>query len=306
MHFVVVGAGAVGGYFGGKLAQAGAPVTFLVREGRFATLSQRGLRVSSVHGDFVIKPTLATSVDAIADPTIVMLAVKNYHLQETLPQLAHLVKKGAKVIPLLNGVQHVDRLIEALGKDAVWGGCCYVEATLSPEGDILQTSPMQDVLFGPLHSTQSGLVDDVASWLERAAIPGGPRPNIMADLWTKYIFLTTLSAITTAARLPVGPLREDPVSSAFFRDMVREGFAVAKAYEPGIPDDFPDILLNRFASLSATMTSSMHRDLEKGMPLELEALQGALVELGRARGLDTPNFKAIYALLHPYLEGRND
>ncbi len=306
MHFVVVGAGAVGGYFGGKLAGAGASVTFLVRERRFKQLAERGLRIHSVHGNFTCNPSLALRADAIVDPNVIILAVKNYHLQSTLPQLTDLVQKGAKVLPLLNGVKHIDRLIEAFGKDAMLGGSCYVEATLNSEGDILQTSPMQDVVFGPLGVMDRSLLTQIELWFERAKIPVRLSPHIMVDMWTKYLFLVTLSAITAATRLPVGPIRDDPVTYAFLRELVSEAFAIAKRCEPGLPDDVPDTMLTRLASVTPAMTSSMHRDLEKGLPLELDDLQGALIALAHEKGLDASHFEAIYALLHPFKEGKQD
>lgn len=303
MNFVMVGAGAVGGYFGGKLARAGASVTFLVRERRFQELRESGLRIHSVHGDFAVTPVLATNATAITDPHVAMVAVKNYQLESAMPQLAALVERGAKLLPLLNGVLHIDRLTQAFGQDAVLGGCCYVEATLNPEGDILQTSPMQDIIFGPLSIVDRSFLTEIESWLERAGIAGKLSPHIMVDMWTKYLFLATLSGITTATRLPVGPIREDPVAYEFLKGMIAEAFAVAKKYAPELPDDLPETLLARLAAVAPTMTSSMHRDLEKDLPLELDDLQGALITLGRKRGLDTPRFDAIYALLHPYRHG---
>lgn len=302
-NIVIVGAGAVGGYFGGKLALAGAPVTFLVRERRYQQLLARGLRVKSVHGDFVVNPSLATSVDALESPAVVVVVVKNYHLQSILPELIPLVEQGAIILPLMNGVQHVDALVDAFGRDHVVGGACYVEATLTADGDVIQTSAMQDVVFGPLGSTPPGFLEELESWFAQAKINVTISAHIMADMWNKYLFLVTLSGITAATRKPIGAVLGDPVTSAFLRDMIFEAVAIGQANGAAVASDLPDTLIRRLASLAPDMTSSMHRDLEKGLPIELESLQGTLIEMGRHHGIDAPCFRAVYALLHPYSHG---
>ena len=130
MHIVVFGAGAVGGYFGGRLAKAGTPVTFLVRERRYNQLSNRGLNIRSIHGDFTVTPRLALSAGDIEDPDVVIVGLKNYHLEGAWPDLRVLVQKGAAILPLMNGVQHLDQLVREFGEASVFGGVCYIESTL--------------------------------------------------------------------------------------------------------------------------------------------------------------------------------
>lgn len=150
MHIVIIGAGAVGGYFGAKMAKAGLPVSFMVRNKRYQQLQQTGLQVKSLHGDFIIEPTLVKTAEELEKPDVVLVAVKNYHLEGILEELSGVVEKGAVVLPLLNGIQHMDVLIERFGKEKVLGGVCYVESTLASDGSIHQTSSMQDIVFGPL------------------------------------------------------------------------------------------------------------------------------------------------------------
>ncbi|WAH38564.1 ketopantoate reductase family protein [Alicyclobacillus dauci] len=125
MNIVVLGAGAVGGYFGGRLALAGSTVTSLVRERRFQQLKNIGLHIESIHGDFTVAPELALSTDEIENPDIVILAIKNYHLQSALPEIRDPVQRGAKVLPLMNGVQHMEMLVSEFGEESVLGGLCY-------------------------------------------------------------------------------------------------------------------------------------------------------------------------------------
>ncbi|NMP24894.1 ketopantoate reductase family protein [Sulfobacillus harzensis] len=304
MNIVVFGAGAVGGYFGGRLAAAGAPVTFLVRERRAQQLMTRELVIHSVHGDVTLKPRLVLTADAVESPDLVILAVKNYHLNVAMPDLGKLVAKGATILPLLNGVQHLETLVDAFGRDRVLGGACYIEARLSPEGDVVQTSPMQDITFGPLGAIEPGFLNEIQAWFQKAQIPSTLSEAIMVDMWLKYIFLASLSGITAAVRKPVGGVLEDPAARDLLHDLVQEIAEIALRTEPGLPAGIADAVLARFYTISGSMTSSMHRDLENGRPLEVESLQGALLNMARGQDIATPHLASIYAVLHPWRNGR--
>lgn len=303
MNIVVLGAGAVGGYFGGKLALAGIPVTFLVREHRYVQLQHHRLHVQSVHGDFALTPNLALTTNEIEHPNVVMIALKNYHLDGALPQIRDLVQKGAKVLPLLNGVQHIDRLVSELGQESVLGGACYIEATLDARGHILQTSPMHDIIFGSLTGGNNKLVEQLENALQRSGIPARHSQNIMMEMWKKFIFLTSFSGITAATRKSIGDVLRDEVSHEFLKDIVQEIVSVAKTRQVDLPVDAFDAVMNKFSSVSPQMTSSLHRDLEKGLPLEIDSLQGSVLDIAKSNGIPTPSIHAIYALLHPYRDG---
>lgn len=304
LNIAVLGAGAIGGYFGGRLTEAGASVTFLVREGRFQQLEQRGLSICSPYGDVTVRPRLTCDAHAIPSPDVVIVAVKNYHLESAMPELRTLVERGAWILPLLNGVEHMGLLTREFGADRVMGGVCYIEATLSPEGDVVHTGALHDVVFGQVGSVEPNFLGELGSWFRRAGVPAKVSPHIMRDVWQKYVFLTTMSGITAATRLPVGAIRADLVSRDFLIRLIGEVTTVARRRYPELPADLADDVKARLWSLPATMTSSLHRDLEKGLPLELESLQGAMVRMARDEGVDVPYLDAVYALLHPYADGR--
>lgn len=304
LNIVVLGAGAIGGYFGGRLSEAGASVTFLVREKRLQQLERRGLLIESPHGALTIRPKLARDAAEIPSPDLVIVAVKNYHLKAALPDLRALVERGAWVLPLLNGVEHMEVLSGEFGAGRVLGGTCYIEATLSPEGDVVHTGALHDVVFGPLGPGEPNFLEELGAWFQRARVPATRSPHIMRDLWQKYVFLTTMSGITAATRLPVGAIRSDAVSQKFLGHFITETTTVARRRQSGLPENLADVIEARFQSLPPTMTSSLHRDLEKGLPLELESLQGAMVRMARDEGIDVPHLRAVYALLHPYRDGR--
>lgn len=304
MHIVVLGAGAVGGYFGGRLAKAGTPVTFLVRERRYNQLSNRGLNVRSIHGDFTVTPRLALSAGDIEDPDVVIVGLKNYHLEGAWPDLRVLVQKGAVILPLMNGVQHLDQLVREFGEASVFGGVCYIESTLDADGQVVHTSPMHDVVFGSLSAATHPLRDQLEAAFNASGINVRVSPSITVDMWQKFIFLTSFSGITAATRKHIGEIQEDTVTIAFLEDLVQELIALAKRKQVGLPSDAFDQVMNKLRSLPPAMTSSLHRDLEKGLPLEIDSLQGAALDMAAQCDLDTPCIRSVYALLHPFKQGR--
>ncbi|MRG86821.1 ketopantoate reductase family protein [Salinibacillus xinjiangensis] len=303
MNIVVLGAGAVGGYFGGKISAAGHPVQFLVRKRRYEQLKNRGLKVESVHGDFSIEPNLIIDPSEAENPDLVILGLKNYHIEGAIPQLKQLVEKGAKILPLLNGIEHLDLLTEELGQENVLGGLCYIESTLNTEGDIIQTSSMHDVIFGPLTSVDQAFLQEVESIMKQAEFNVTLTDSILEEIWKKFVFITSFSGITSAVRAPIGVVIQDQVASEFLRDLITEVYEISKARKIALPEDTVESVMQKLQGASPKFTSSMHRDLQKGLPLELDSLHGYLLKLGKQHQIETPTLKAIYALLHPFKEG---
>lgn len=305
MKIIVFGAGAIGGYFGGKLAEKGFDVTFLVRQNRYEQLKKNGLNVKSVHGDCSVNPKLVVDVNDIEKPELVILAVKNYHIQEALPQLRTLVEKGAKILPLLNGIGHLELLITELGEENVVGGLCSIESTLNENGDVIQTSALQDLVFGPLRADYSNdpLLLKFKEMLESANINVSLSDYIIGEMWKKYIFITALSGITTTLRQPIGVSLKDHITFAFLEDLIMEMYQIAVARGVNLPEETPNSIIKKLQSLSPMMTASMHRDLEKGFPLELDDLHGYGLKLAEEYQLQTPCLRSVYVLLHPYKNG---
>ncbi|MCL6516401.1 ketopantoate reductase family protein [Alicyclobacillus sp.] len=304
MHVVVIGAGAVGGYFGARLAQHGVPVTFLVRENRRRQLAERGLRVHSVHGDIHVDPRIATRAADVKDPELVLLAVKQYHLDGALPQVSELADRGALVLPLLNGIRHLDDLRKVVPAGRLLGGLCHIESTLNEEGDVVHTSQLHDVTYGPLPDSDRERLPALDETLQNRGFVARRSDQILADMWMKYICLSTLSGLTATIRQPIGVIREDPAAAGLMRDFALEAAAIARAECPDVPSDAALRALRWLERLPASMTASMHRDLEKGLPIEVERIQGVLLQLADSHAIDTPAIRAVYAILHPHREGR--
>lgn len=303
MKVLVIGAGAVGGYFGGKLARAGSDVTFLVRETRFKQLVQRGLGVHSVHGDFRITPKMIQSIESTDRPDLVIVAVKTYHLSSVTRSIAELASRGARVLPLLNGVSHMDVLRQAVPSGSLWGGVCYVESTLDDDGDILQTSPMQEIRMGALSEGESPLLSQARDAFAAAGIPAIVEEHIETTMWEKYLFLLTLSSVTASLRRPIGVALADTAAAGFVNRFVKEITEIAAQCEAPLDHRAGARILQKLNDIQPEMTSSMHRDLEKGRPIELDELQGHMVRIAQSRGIQAPLLETVYSFLHPYKDG---
>lgn len=282
------------------MAKAGVPVTFLVRPNRYQQLSTKGLHIKSIHGDFSIQPKLVDSPNQIENQDVAILAMKNYHLQDSLPQLDDLVKQGVKLLPLLNGIAHMELLINRYGKENVLGGLCYMESTLDEDGRIVQTSPMQDIVFGSIGELSDDWLNDLKDTLLAGGFHVRKSSMILAEMWQKFIFLVSLSGITSVLRNPIGVALADPVANDFLKKAIQEIITVAKAKEIPISENTGEQVYQKLTGINPNMTSSMHRDLEKGLPLELESLQGAVIQMANELNIQVPSIQAIYSLLHPF------
>ncbi len=303
MKFIILGAGAVGGYFGGRLAHAGVDVSFFVREKRADSLRSRGLTVHSVHGDFSIQPKVITTVDEVDKPDVVLVALKNYQLDSAMSALSEFVHKGAVVLPLLNGVEHIEKLVTAFGNEHVLGGTCFIEVTLNNLGDVVQTSKIHDVTYGALSQLDPDWLNQLNEELCRGAFNVRLSEKIQYDMWQKFLFLTSFSGITAAIRQPIGVALSDSQTNEFLNGLISEGCQVARAEGIVISNEFEQTLVERFQRLEPAMTSSLHRDMMKQLPMELDSLHGSMLRMAGNHGIQTPCFKAVYQLLSPYKDG---
>ncbi len=303
MKFIVLGAGAVGGYFGGRLAHAGVDVSFFVREKRAQLLRSNGLCVHSVHGDFSIEPSVITTPSEVDKPDVVIVALKNYHLDAALPSLSAFVQKGAVLLPILNGIKHVDTFIDMFGQSHVLGGTCTIESTLNQDGEIEHTSQMHDMVFGAFGEIDSSWLEELENELKKGGFPIRQSNRIRYDMWQKFLFLTSLSSITAGTRQPIGAALSNPFTREFLKGLISEGCRVARAVGIELPDTQESKMIQAMERLSPAMTSSLHRDMIKQLPIELDRLQGAMIEIAKSKNIDTPCFTSIYQLLNPYKDG---
>ncbi|WP_285768584.1 2-dehydropantoate 2-reductase [Peribacillus sp. SI8-4] len=301
MNIVIMGAGALGCYFGGRLQQAGQQVQYLVRKNRARQLKENGIAITSPHGNCQFNELqIFENVHDIEKADLVILAVKGQHLQGTLADLKVLVENGAKVLPLLNGLEHISILQDELGEEAVLGGSAFIIATLDERGHIIHSNENHDLIFGALHPSQAKVCDDFEQAAKSAIMSVNRTENILIRMWIKYMFITAFSGVTTAANLPIGAIRRFPESNGLLEDALIEMMELANAYDIGITRQNVAQALENMAGLAEESTSSMHQDRRKGLTLEVEHLQGGALRLADKVGLELPVIGTLYALIKPF------
>ncbi|CAH0225060.1 MULTISPECIES: ketopantoate reductase family protein [Peribacillus] len=301
MNIVIIGAGALGSYFGGRLQQAGQHVQYLVRKNRAKQLKENGISITSPHGNYQFNDLHITeNVSDIEKVDLVILAVKGQHLQGTLTDLKVLVEKGAKVLPLLNGLEHVSILQDELGDEAVLGGSAFIIATLDEKGHVIHSNDNHDLIYGPLHPSQKKICDEFEQAAGSAIMKAGRTENILIRMWIKYMFITAFSGVTTASNLPIGTIRRFPETNGLLEKVLVEMKELANAYDVGITVENIAQALENMAGLPDESTSSMHQDRRKGLTLEVEHLQGGALRLADKVGLRLPVIGTLYALIKPF------
>lgn len=308
MRIAILGSGAVGGYYGARLARAGNDVTFIARGVHLDAIRGRGLRVrSAALGDFTVHaraesdPSLAGVVD------LVVFAVKTYDTGSALPLLAPMLGRETSVLTLQNGVDSTFDLARAAGEQAVIGGTTYVATAVVEPGVIEQTGSHRRVVFGEVFGAlprTSARVREIERVLSEADIQAEAVPDGRIPIWEKFIFLAPLAGFTGAARLPIGPLREDTVARARFLDACREVERVARAEGVDVAADVLDRIGSYIDSIPGTMRSSLLIDLSQGKRIEVDALQGAVVRRAERAGVAAPIMSTLYAVLRPWATPR--
>lgn len=300
MRLLVVGAGATGGYFGGRLAQAGRDVTFLVRPGRAAQLQRDGLQILSPHGDATIAPKLVTAGQIDGAYDAVLLTVKAWGLEGAMEDLAPAIGPGSVILPVLNGMRHMDILRDRLGAEALGGCVCKVATTLDAEGRIRQLAPLQDLAYGELDGAPSARMAALDGLMQGAGFTARLSPVIETEMWEKWLMLASLGGITCLMRGHLGHVGAAPGGTAFISAFLDEVEAAIAA--SGIPPR-PEVaagIRKQFTAPGSTQASSMYRDLVQGLPVEAESIIGDLVRRAQAKGLSVPLLAASWTHLAVY------
>ncbi|MFE5972979.1 ketopantoate reductase family protein [Streptomyces sp. NPDC056460] len=288
MKILVVGAGATGGYFGALLARAGRDVTFLVRPARAAALRERGLRVVGRDEEWVLTPRLVTA-DALDTPyDLVLLSVKSTALEQSIQDMAPAVGPDTAVVPLLNGLAHLDALNARLGTSAVLGGVAKVVTTLDETGDIRRLAPLAHLTLGEQDGTRSARTAEFRAVLEDAGIASPEPEHVVTAMWHKWVFITTLGAVTSLMRGTVGEVYDAPGGPALAPALLDEASAVAAAAGHPVPEAERAATLAVVAAPGSPMVPSLYRDLAAGRPTEVEHLFGDLTTRARALDVATP------------------
>ena len=304
MKFAILGAGAVGGYFGARLAEAGEDVTFMARGAHLEAIRSTGLRIESENGEAHIHPAQASDDPAEVGPVdYVLFAVKLFQTEETAGFAKPLVGPNTTLVALQNGVECANVLSAVHGKEKVLNGTSYIAAVIAEPGLIRQTGTFASFAFGE----QDGTMSDRGQRLKEAADKAGLNPtyssNVESLVWMKFLLIATMSSITTSTRKPIGELRDDPDIQPVIVASLEESIAVGRAMGVDLPEDAMEQQLKRIAEFPAAMVASMYHDLHANKPTELEWMSGAVRRFGKQCGIPTPTHDAFYAILKPYRDG---
>ncbi|MFB7511933.1 MULTISPECIES: ketopantoate reductase family protein [unclassified Streptomyces] len=293
MKILVVGAGATGGYLGALLSRAGEDVTFLVRPARAAALRERGLRIVGTDEEWAVEPRLVTAGELSVDGSagsydLVLLAVKSSGFARAVEDLAPAVGPGTAIVPLLNGLAHLDALNERFGPSAVLGGVARVVTVLDENGDIRRLAPLARLDIGEQDGIVSARAERIRAVLQGAGIDAPVSERILTAMWHKWVFITTFGAVTGLMRGTVGDVYDTPGGPAFAPAVLDEIAAIAAAAGHPLPEPERAATLAMVAAPGSRMVPSLYHDLTAGRPTEVEHLFGDLADRARSYGLPTP------------------
>ena len=300
MRIAVIGAGAVGGYFGGCLARTGEEVFFIARGAHLAALRQQGLRIDSPKGDFVVYPVQATE-DASEVGTVdaVVVGVKAWQVSEAARAIRPLVGPETVVVPLQNGVEAPARLTEVLGDGPALGGTCRIISRLAAPGHVIHIGAEPYVAFGELDNRPNEQAKRLRAVFEQAGVKAESPADIQVAMWKKFVFICSISGVGAVARVPFGILRSLPQTRRMLEQAMQEIEAVARARNIRLPSNVMPETLAFIDQLPPDGTASMQRDIMAGRPSELETQNGAVVRLGRMADVAVPLHTFIYHSLLP-------
>jgi len=308
MRFAIMGSGAVGGYYGAKLARAGHDVTFIARGAHLDAIRAGGLQVRSpALGDFAVQARAEQDPAAIGHVDVVLFTVKAYDNATAIPSIVPLLGPSSTVLTLQNGVDSAAELAATVGEDQVVGGTTYIATALAAPGVIEQTGTHRRIILGEVFGALPRLTErvrDLAATLAAADIQAQAVEDGRIPIWEKFIFLVAMAGFTGAARLPIGPIWQDAWCRAQFLNGAREVEQVARAAGVPVAADVVDRIPSYVEAIPGTMRSSLLSDLSQGKRIEVEALQGALVRRAAAAGVPVPIMSTLYALLKPWASPR--
>ena len=293
----MLGAGGIGGYFGGRLAQSGADVTFLVRPGRREQIAANGLVIESPNGNARIAAKTVLAEGLAPDYDLILFTCKAYDLDSAIDAIAPAMGRGCAVLPLLNGLAHIERLDERFGAASVMGGTCQINVRLAADGTVLHMEPLNRFLFGERDGAGTARAEAFAGALARTNIDWSRSEDILQDLWEKFMFLSALAATTCLFRGNVGEILAAPEGKATIERCLAANVAILRAEGRGPREPMLRWSQERLLTPGAA-SASMMRDMEAGNRVESDHIVGHMLSLARRHGIDD----GVLALAHTHLK----
>jgi len=306
MKIAILGTGAVGGYFGGKLAQAGFDVTFLARGTNLEVIRKNGLYIKSINGDFTVQPVKATDkITEVAMADWIIVCVKAWQVKEIARNISRIISKGATILPLQNGVLAMDELAEEIAEQHVIGGICRIFSKAEAPGIINHFGAEPAILFGEKNNSKSPRMYELLEILEKAGIKAGIAGNIQVEIWKKFINICT-SGLLAVTRCTYGELRELKETRRMMISLIHEIYELSQKMGIPVEPEFVDKTIAFIDTYPYDSTSSLTRDVWEGKPSEIEYQNGTVVRLGEKYEVDTPVNRFVYECILPMeLKARN-
>jgi 2-dehydropantoate 2-reductase len=308
MRVLVIGAGAVGGYFGARLQKAGRDVTFLVREARAKQVRDSGLVVLSPDEDFTVTPKLLLAEALRSEPQtfdLILLSTKAYSLEAAMEDFAPALGAKTAILPLLNGMSHLDKLAARFGAGRVLGGSTRISSDLDAQGRVISMDEkLHDLHFGELDKAVTPRIQAIDGVLKDAGFEAVLQPDIVAFMWHKWTVLSALASITCLLRGSIGDVAAVPGGLETENRILDESIAIATAHGQRPPDEFLAAVRTRLTLPGSDLTASMYRDMMRGAPVEAEHILGDLLARAAAHGVSAPLLTAAYAQLFVYQNNR--
>jgi len=300
MKILIYGAGGIGGYFGGRLAKAGNSVSIIARGKHLEAIKKNGLEVESINGDFKIIPAKVTDIVAeVETPELIILGVKSWQIPEAAMVLKSIINKNTVILPLQNGASNVELLMQVLPKENILGGLCHIVSMVSAPGIIKHVSFEPKVTFGELDNSKSERVLKLEKVFTEAKITNIIPEDILLEVWKKFLFITSISALGGLTRVNIGEMRESAYLMNLMRTTANEIKNVANAKGISLSEEHIKAAFEVVNRLSPKTTASTQRDIMEGKPSELENFNGYIVKEGKRLNIPTPTNKFIYECLLP-------
>lgn len=306
MNISIVGSGGVGGYFGGRLAQAGYNVTFIARGRHLEAIRNNGLTVKSINGDFVINPAkVSDNYHSVSNADLVMVCTKAWQVKEVAAEIAPKLNPEAMVLPLQNGILAVDELAEFIPKKQIVSGLCRVFSMIESPGVIVHKGIEPTIVFGEIDNTKTERAENLHKTFEKAGIANVWANDMQSELWKKFLMISS-SALLAVTNTNYGELRSTPETRQLLEELFTEIYRVGKAAGVCLPDDIVTKTMNAVDHFPPDSTSSLTRDIWDGKPSEIEYQNGTVLKLGNKLNISTPVNRFVYFSLIPTeLKSRN-
>lgn len=298
MHTVVLGIGGVGGYFGGKIANSGQKVSMIARGVHLDTILSDGLKVKSIEGDFMTKPFLVTDTISMVDKAdLILICTKSWQVKEAAAMLKPILKDHTIVIPLQNGADNAEKLLSVIDKKHVLGGLCKIYSKIEAPGVISHFGHPPEVVVGELDRRKTDRLQNVKEVFDKAGFKNRISEDIQVDIWSKFMFIATVSGLGGLTRATIGEMYEHPELNKMLRDTATEIYQIAKAKKVALPDTIVEGIMIFIGKQPFDATASTQRDIMAGRPSELENFNGFIVKEGEKSGIATPVNTFIYNCL---------